>query len=77
MPDLSEDIAGVTGFRAGGVACGIKEDGAADFALIVSDRPCVTAGVFTRNLVQAAPVLLGRQLLRANAAGMRAVAMCW
>ena len=73
MHSLSEEIAGVTGFRAGGVACGIKAEGVPDFALVLSERECATGGVFTRNLVKAAPVLLDSELLRRNAAGMRAV----
>ena len=72
MHELRDTISGVTGFRAGGLACGIKADGVADFALVVSDRDCAAGGVFTRNLVRAAPVLLDQVLLRANSGGMRA-----
>ena len=75
MHELRDTIDGVTGFRAGGLACGIKGGGVADFALVVSDRDCAAGGVFTRNLVRAAPVLLDQKLLRANAACMRAVAI--
>lgn len=56
----------VPGFRFAGVACGIKESGRRDVALIVSDRPAVAAAVFTTNRVKAAPVLLGQQRLRAG-----------
>ena len=73
MARQGRDIMGVRGFRAGGVACGIKGGDVRDFAMIVSDRDCATGGVFTRNLVKAAPVLLDQQLLRANPAAMRAV----
>lgn len=73
MHELRRDISGVRGFRAGGLACGIKGAGVTDFALIVSERDCATGGVFTRNLVRAAPVLLGQELLRANPAAIRAV----
>jgi glutamate N-acetyltransferase/amino-acid N-acetyltransferase len=48
------------GFRAAGVACGIKKTGALDLALIVPDRLASAAGVFTTNLAQAAPVVLSR-----------------
>ena len=75
MHEQRDNIYGVAGFRAGGLACGIKGDGVADFALVVSDRDCAAGGVFTRNLVKAAPVLLDQELLRANAGGMRAVAI--
>lgn len=59
--------AGVTaaaGFSAAGVAAGLKTSGALDVALVRNDGPELTAaGVFTRNKVQAAPVLWSRQVL--------------
>ncbi len=52
------------GFRAAGVAAGIKESGALDLTLVVNDGPLdVAAGVFTRNKVKAAPVLWSQQVL--------------
>lgn len=50
-------ITAVSGFKAAGVACGIKKD-KKDLAVIYSELDAVAAGVFTRNLVQAAPVYL-------------------
>ena len=50
------------GFRAAGVASGIKPD-RLDLALVVADGPCASAGVFTANLAQAAPVVVSRQYL--------------
>ena len=61
------------GFRAAAVACGLKESGALDLALIAADRPCAAAGVFTTNRVQAAPVLYDRAVLARNPAAIRAV----
>ncbi len=58
----------VPGFRAAGVRCGIKRPGALDLALIVSDRPAVAAGVFTRNRVPGAPVIVSRDHLRGGRA---------
>jgi glutamate N-acetyltransferase/amino-acid N-acetyltransferase len=53
------------GFRAAGVAAGLKDGGQRDLALIVNDGPSRTAaGVFTRNRVKAAPVLWSEQVLR-------------
>jgi len=49
------------GFTFSGLACGIKKNGLKDLGLIYSDTPATVAGVFTRNRVQAAPVLLDRQ----------------
>ena len=52
----------VPGFRAAACFCGIKKTGKPDLALVVSDRPCVSAAVFTRNKVAAAPVIWGKAL---------------
>jgi glutamate N-acetyltransferase/amino-acid N-acetyltransferase len=52
------------GFRAAGVAAGIKASGALDLALVVNDGPTnAAAGAFTRNQVKAAPVLWSQQVL--------------
>jgi glutamate N-acetyltransferase/amino-acid N-acetyltransferase len=55
------------GFRAAAVAAGIKPD-RLDLALLVADRPCAAAGVFTANLAQAAPVIVSREHLRGGRA---------
>lgn len=69
--------AGVTtphGFRAAGVAAGIKASKALDLALVVNDGPNHdAAGVFTRNAVKAAPVLWSQQVLKEHA--LRAVVL--
>lgn len=53
------------GFRAAGVAAGLKTGGALDVALVVNDGPDANAaGVFTANRVKAAPVLWSQQVLR-------------
>jgi len=54
------------GFLAATAACGLKKAGD-DLAIIFSERPAVAAAVFTRNLVQAAPVQLSREHLRYRA----------
>ncbi len=61
------------GFRAAGVACGIKKTGALDLALIVADGPSAAAGVFTTNKAQAAPVIVSREHLAASGGRARAV----
>ena len=61
------------GFRAGAAACGLKASGALDLALVVADAPAAAAGVFTTNLVQAAPVLFDRAALARPGARFRAV----
>ena len=58
--------AGVTaaqGFRAAGVAAGVKKHGGLDMALIVNAGPHLTAaGVFTSNRFKAAPVLWSQEV---------------
>ena len=56
------------GFKASGVAAGIKKTGVLDLGLIYTSEPAAVAGVFTRNQVQAAPVILSRQRLGAGSA---------
>jgi glutamate N-acetyltransferase/amino-acid N-acetyltransferase len=57
----------VQGFRAAGVACGIKKSGP-DLALIACDGPAAVAGVFTRSTVTGAPVELSRRRVAAGRA---------
>ncbi len=63
----------IPGFRAAGMAAGIKPDGVPDLALIVSDGPCAAAAVFTQNAFAAAPVVYDRKLMRVAARSLRAV----
>jgi glutamate N-acetyltransferase/amino-acid N-acetyltransferase len=61
-------VSTVPGFVASGVACGIKESGAPDLALVATadGRPVPAAGVFTSNLAAAAPVQVSRAHLEAT-----------
>ena len=60
------------GFRAAGVACGIKPSGGLDLGLLVSSAPATTSAArFTRSGTQSAPVLLCRE--RCALDGIRAV----
>ncbi|MFC7331288.1 bifunctional glutamate N-acetyltransferase/amino-acid acetyltransferase ArgJ [Marinactinospora rubrisoli] len=53
------------GFRAAGVAAGLKPGGARDVAVVINDGPSrAAAAVFTSNRVKAAPVLWSQQVLR-------------
>lgn len=52
------------GFRAAGIHCGIKKPGLLDLALVVSEQSGPIAGVFTKNQVVAAPVIVDRLHLR-------------
>ena len=53
-------VTAARGFRAASTYCGIRKAQKPDLALVVSDRPAAAAAVFTRNLAQAAPILVCR-----------------
>ncbi|KDF01962.1 N-acetylglutamate synthase [Mycolicibacterium aromaticivorans JS19b1 = JCM 16368] len=60
----TQGVTAPAGFRATGIAAGIKKSGALDLALVLNEGPdCAAAGVFTRNQVKAAPVLWSQQAL--------------
>ena len=52
------------GFKAAATTAGIKVSGKPDLAIIAAERPCPAAGVFTRNTIKGAPVLVGMQHVR-------------
>lgn len=56
----------VRGFRAAAVKSGIRGKDRLDLGLMVSEVPAVAAGVFTRNRVAAAPVILDRERLKSG-----------
>ncbi|NEQ28244.1 MAG: arginine biosynthesis bifunctional protein ArgJ, partial [Microcoleus sp. SIO2G3] len=69
MADWQVIPGGVTapkGYKAAGIAAGLKPSGAPDLALIVSDVDAIAAGVFTTSQVKAAPVDYCRQRLDAK-----------
>ncbi|KXK19555.1 MAG: arginine biosynthesis bifunctional protein ArgJ [Chloroflexi bacterium OLB15] len=66
-------MASVSGFSVSGVHAGLKANDALDMAVIFSDRPCVAAGVFTTNLMKAAPVLFDIGQLTSNSDNIRAI----
>jgi len=60
----TQGVTAPAGFRATGIAAGIKASGALDLALVFNEGPdYAAAGVFTRNKVKAAPVLWSQQVL--------------
>ncbi len=59
-----QGVTAPAGFRAAGIAAGIKASGARDLALVFNEGPDYgAAGVFTSNKVKAAPVLWSKQVL--------------
>ena len=64
MQNFTHIKGGVTaaeGFRACGVEAGVKYFNRKDLALIVADKPCAAAAMFTTNKVTAAPVIVSRE----------------
>jgi len=54
----------VPGFLGSGVSSGVKKKGKKDLALIFSEVPAKAAGVFTKNIVKAPPVLVGMERIK-------------
>src|SRR5213594_2087779 len=65
-------VTAADGYLASGVAAGIKKEGL-DLALVFSTHPSIACAVFTRNQVQAAPVLLSMQHLARSRGRVRAM----
>jgi len=73
-PDPSPGaITRVPGFRAAGIACGLKEGDQLDLALVACDQPAAAAAVFTTNAFKAAPVLYDLELLSRSHSAIQAI----
>ena len=59
VKDIEGGVTAAKGFRAAGIHAGIKKK-KKDLAIVVSDRPAIVAGVFTKNKVIAAPLVVDR-----------------
>ncbi|MEP7284505.1 MAG: bifunctional glutamate N-acetyltransferase/amino-acid acetyltransferase ArgJ [Chloroflexota bacterium] len=74
---VRRSVRNVQGFTVSGIDAGLRayfgRPPSPDLSLIAADRPCTAAGVFTTNLVKAAPVLLDQARLQANPTSIRAV----
>lgn len=57
-------VAAPTGFSANGLHSGVKASKKKDLSLILSDRPCLAAGSFTTNKIQAACVTYNKKMLK-------------
>ncbi len=64
MKIIEGGVTSAKGFMAAGTAAGIKYQNRKDMAMIFSERPCAAAGVFTSNVVKAAPVLWDQKVVR-------------
>ena len=54
------------GFAAGTAQAAFRKPGRPDLGLLVSEKPCVLAALFTQNLFCAAPVQIDRAILKAG-----------
>jgi glutamate N-acetyltransferase/amino-acid N-acetyltransferase len=61
--EIGGGITAPAGFRASGIACGIKASGKPDLAVIATDDPVSAAAIFTTNQAKAAPVLVSQEHL--------------
>lgn len=68
MEQIIGSIVSPLGFRAAGVACGIKKNRGPDLALVVSDVPASCAAVFTRNVVKGHSLQLSMRHVRQGTA---------
>lgn len=71
----SPGLTDVPGFRVGATGCDIRNKGLdrLDLTVVVADRPCAAAGVFTTNDVKAAPVRFSQAVLAAAADRVRGI----
>ncbi len=62
MKTIEGGVTAAKGFQAASAAAHIKYEGRKDMLLIYSESPCTAAGVFTSNVVKAAPVMWDREI---------------
>ena len=72
LDDVS--VTDVTGFKAAGIAAGVKKSGKKDMMLLYSEVEAVSAAAFTTNRVKAAPILVNMENI--NNAVTRAIVVC-
>ncbi len=76
MDNIKKIDGGITaakGFKAACTAAGIKYRDRVDMAMVYSEKPCCTAGTFTKNVVKAAPVLWDKKVVSSSEFGQAVV----
>ena len=63
MNIIQGGVTAAKGFEAAGVEAAIKYQNRKDMAMVYSTAPCTAAGVFTSNVVKAAPVLWDKEVV--------------
>ncbi|MDE2027020.1 MAG: bifunctional glutamate N-acetyltransferase/amino-acid acetyltransferase ArgJ [Candidatus Omnitrophica bacterium] len=64
MKIIKGGITAPKGFLANGLSAGIKRSGKPDLGVIVSEVPAVVAGVFTKNSIKAAPLIVSMEHIK-------------
>ena len=72
MKHITGGVTAAKGFEAAGVKAQVKYQNRKDMAMVFSRTPCRAAGVFTSNVVKAAPVVWDREIVE-NASAVHAV----
>ena len=72
MKHITGGVTAAKGFEAAGVEAQVKYQNRKDMAMVFSRTPCRAAGVFTSNVVKAAPVVWDREIVE-NASAVHAV----
>lgn len=73
MEFITGGVTAAKGFMAAGVEAGVKYQNRKDMAMVYSRVPCKAAGVFTSNVVKAAPVLWDKKVVTQSAAAQAVV----
>ncbi|MDD3375539.1 MAG: bifunctional glutamate N-acetyltransferase/amino-acid acetyltransferase ArgJ [Candidatus Omnitrophica bacterium] len=68
MKKIKGGVTAAQGFLANGLWCGIKKSGKPDLSLIMCETPTCSVGVFTKNSVIAAPLVVTKRKIRNNKA---------
>ena len=66
MKEVKGGVTAAKGYAAAGIEANIKYSNRRDMALIYSDSPCEVAGVFTKNIVKAAPVKWDMEVVKSG-----------
>jgi len=64
MKKIKGGVTAPKGFLANGISSGIKRSGKSDLGIIVSEYPAVTAGVFTKSSIKAAPLVVSMKHIK-------------
>ncbi len=73
MRVIDGGVTAAKGFAAAGCMAGVKYENRLDMALVYSEKPCTAAGVFTKNVVKAAPVIWDQRVIREGTGKVHAI----